>query len=72
MSEVQVSGGVDGNLYVKGKPTLAADGHTVEFGQFDFTIDTSNLLVAATSRLLHDKIRTRVLPDTHLDLQGRI
>ena len=72
ISEVKVSGGVDGSLYLQGKPAFAADGHTLEFTQFDFTVDTKNVLVEATSRLMHDMIREKVLPDTQLDLQDRI
>ncbi|GKS59331.1 hypothetical protein YTPLAS18_28580 [Nitrospira sp.] len=72
ISEVNVSGGVNGNLYLQGKPEFAADGHTLEFTHFDFTVDTKNVLVGTTSRLMHDTIRQKVLPDTQLDLQDRI
>jgi hypothetical protein len=41
ISEVTVTGGVNGKLYLQGKPALAPDGHTLELRDFNFTMDTS-------------------------------
>lgn len=70
--EVGVSGGVNGKLYIQGTPTLTPDGQTMMFGNFEFTMETSNVLVKATNRMMHDSIRERVLPQTKIDLRDRI
>ena len=70
--EVTVTGGVNGKLYIQGMPSLTPDGRTLEFSGFDFTVETSNLLVKSTNRLMHDSIRDRVLPQTRIDLRDRI
>jgi len=72
ISAISVSGGVNGELYLTGKPALTDNGQAVVFHRFDFAIDTSNLLVNATNRLMHDSIRSQLLPDTRLDLRDRI
>ena len=70
--EVGVNGGVNGKLYIQGTPTLSPDGQTLLFDNFEFTVETSNLLVKATNRIMHDSIRERVLPHTRLDIRDRI
>ncbi len=72
ISAIRVSGGVNGELYVSGQPALADDGQTMVFHRFDFSVDTGNLLVNATNQLMHDKIRSQLLPNTRLDLRDRI
>lgn len=70
--EVDVTGGVNGKLYIQGTPTMSPDGQTLFFGNFEFTVDTSNLLVKATNRVMHDSIRERVLPHTKIDIRDRV
>ncbi|WP_455243928.1 DUF4403 family protein [Petrachloros mirabilis] len=72
ISEVTVTGGVNGKLYIQGRPSLTPDGATLEFRDFEFTVDTSNLLVKVTNRIMYDSIRDRVLPHTKIDLRDRI
>ena len=72
ITEVTVTGGVNGKLYIQGRPTITPDGQTLEFRDFEFTVDTSNLLVKATNRMMHDSIRKQVLPHTKIDLRDRI
>ena len=72
LTEVTVTGGVNGKLYIQGRPTITPDGQTLEFRDFEFTVDTSNLLVKATNRIMHDSIRSQVLPHTKIDLRDRI
>jgi hypothetical protein len=72
ISEVTVTGGVNGKLYLQGKPALAHDGHTLELRNFDFTMETSDLLATFTNRTVHDAIREKVLPNTRLDVEDRI
>lgn len=72
ISEVTVTGGVNGKLYLQGKPVLARDGHTLELRDFDFTMDTSNLLAKFTNRGVHDTIREKVLPNTRIEVGDRI
>jgi hypothetical protein len=72
VSEVTVTGGVNGKLYIQGRPAITPDGETLEFRDFEFTVNTSNLLVKATNRMMHDSIRNKVLPHTKIDLRERI
>ncbi len=72
ITEVTVTGGVNGKLYIQGTPTLSPDGQTLIFGNFEFTLDTSNLLVKATNRMMHNSIREKVLPHTQIDIRDRI
>lgn len=72
ISEVTVTGGLNGKLYLQGKPTLTPDGQTLELRDFNFTIDTSNLLARFGNRMLYDAIREKVLPNTRIDVGGRI
>jgi hypothetical protein len=70
--EVTVKGGVNGKLYLQGKPDLAADGRTLEFRDFAFTVETSNWLVKVTNRMMYDTIRDTILPYTKIDVSDRI
>lgn len=72
ISEISVQGGVNGKLYIQGTPSLTPDGQTLELNGFDFTVETSNLLVKATNRMMYDSIRQQVLPHTKIDLRDRI
>jgi len=72
ISEVTVTGGVNGTLYLQGKPAFASDGHTLEFRNFNFTMDTSTLLARFTDRAVHDAILQAILPNTRIDLEDRI
>lgn len=72
ISEVTVTGGLNGKLYLQGKPTLTPDGRTLELKQFDFTVETSDALARFTNRTMHDTIREKVLPNTRIDVGDRI
>jgi len=72
ITEVTVSGGVNGTLYLQGKPTLTPDGQTLELRDFNFTMDTSNLLAKFTNRTMYDTIRENILPNTRIEVGDRI
>lgn len=72
ISEVTVTGGVNGTLYLQGKPALAPDGKMLEFHDFNFTVETSNVLVRLTNRMMYDTIRDKILPYTKIDIADRI
>jgi Domain of unknown function (DUF4403) len=72
ITEVTVTGGVNGKLYLQGKPTLSPDGRTLELSHFEFTMDTSNLIARFGNRMLYDAIREKVLPNTRIDVGDRI
>jgi len=72
ISEVTVTGGVNGKLYLQGKPALTPDGQTLELRDFHYTIDTSNLLASFGNRLLYDTIREKILSNTKLEVGDRI
>jgi hypothetical protein len=70
--EVTVKGGVNGKLYLQGKPALAPDGRSLELRNFYFTMETSNLLMRLANRTMYDTIRDTILPYTKIDVSGRI
>jgi hypothetical protein len=70
--EVTVKGGVNGKLYLQGKPALAPDGRTLALRHFMFTMETSNLLVRLANRTMYDTIRDTILPYTKIDVSDRI
>jgi hypothetical protein len=72
ISEVTVTGGLNGKLYLQGKPTLTPDGQILELRDFHFTIDTSNLLARFGNRMLYDAIREKILPGTKVEVGDRI
>lgn len=72
ISEVTVTGGLNGKLYLQGKPTLTPDGRTLELSHFDFTVETSDRLAKFTNRTMHDTIREKVLPNTKIEVGDRI
>ena len=72
ISEVTVTGGLNGTLYLQGKPTLTPDGRTLELSHFDFTVETSDRLARFTNRTMHDAIREKVLPNTKIEVGDRI
>ncbi|WP_455378075.1 DUF4403 family protein [Petrachloros mirabilis] len=72
ISEVTLSGGINGRLYLQGNPTIDPEGRTLELRNFDFTVDTSNILVKFTNRIMYDTIREKVAQNTRIDLGDRI
>ncbi|SPP66868.1 hypothetical protein NITLEN_90123 [Nitrospira lenta] len=70
--EVTVTGGVNGTLYLQGKPSLTPDGQTLELSEFNFTIDTSNLLARFTNLAAHNIILEKILPNMKIDVAGRM
>ena len=71
IAAVTVSGGVNGTLYLAGRPSLDPVTQVLEFRGFDFTMETRNVLAKATDRMMHDAILEKVLPDTKIDLRDR-
>jgi hypothetical protein len=67
-----VSGAVNGDLYATGKPVFEPTTQSLIFEQFDFTLDTKNLLVRTATRLFYEDILFRVKPYTDIDLSDRI
>lgn len=72
VSEVALSGGVNGLLYLQGIPAIAPDGHTLEFHNFDFTIETSNMLAKFANRMLYETIREKVVESSRIEVGDRI
>lgn len=72
ISEVTLSGGMNGKLYLQGNAAIAPDGRTLELRNFDFTVDTSNILVKFTNRIMYDTIREKVAQNTRIDVGDRI
>jgi len=70
--EVRVTGGVSGKLYLQGTPALAPDGKMLVFHHFNFTVETSNVLVRLTNRLMYNTIRDKIFPYTKIDIADRI
>lgn len=71
VAAVTVTGGVNGTLYLAGRPSLATVTQVLEFRGFDFTIETRNVLAKATDRMMHDAILEKILPETRIDLRDR-
>lgn len=71
IAAVTVTGGVNGTLYLAGRPSLAPVTQALEFRGFDFTMETRNVLAKATDRMMHDAILEKVLPETTIDLRDR-
>lgn len=67
-----VEGGVDGMLYATGRPVIDPATHILRFEQFDFTMDTKNILVRAANWMLRDRILEAIEPQTRIDLSGQI
>lgn len=72
ITEVTVTGAVNGRLYLQGKPALTPDGQTLELRDFHFTMDTSNLLAKFTNRAMYDTLRNQILPNTRIEVGSRI
>lgn len=72
ISEVTLSGGINGKLYLQGNPSIDPDGRTLELRNFDFTVDTSNILVKFTNRIMYDTIREKVLQNSTIDVGDRV
>ena len=71
IAAVTVAGGVNGTLYLAGRPSLDPGTQILEFRGFNFTMETKNVLAKATDRMMHDAILEKVLPDTKIDLRDR-
>ncbi len=67
-----VTGGVDGMLYASGKPVLDASTNILRFDQFDFTMETRNVLVRAAQRMMRGVILDAIEPQTRIDLSEQI
>jgi hypothetical protein len=70
--EMGVTGAMNGKLYATGKPVVDVATHTLSFEQFNFTVETKNVLVRTASWLLHSKLLSVVEPETHIDLSDEI
>jgi len=67
-----VEGGVNGMLYATGRPELDPATHILRFEEFDFTMDTKNILVRAANWMLRDRILEAIEPQTRIDLSEQI
>jgi hypothetical protein len=67
-----VTGGVDGMLYATGKPVLDASTKILRFDEFDFTMETRNVLVRAAQRMLRGVILDAIEPQTRIDLSEQL
>ncbi|MGE3152555.1 MAG: DUF4403 family protein [Nitrospiraceae bacterium] len=69
IAAVSVSGGVNGTLYLAGRPSLDTATQVLEFREFGYTMETKNVLAKTINRMMYDAILEQVLPDTRIDLR---
>jgi len=72
ISEVTLSGGMNGTIYLQGKPVIAPDGHTLDFQNLDFTMETANVLAKFANRVIYDTIREKVRQNSRIEVRDRI
>jgi hypothetical protein len=72
ISEVTLSGGVSGTVYLQGKPAIAPDGHTLEFHQFDYTMETSSAVAKFANRVMYDTLREKIVQNSRIEVGDRI
>ena len=66
--ELGMSGGINGTVYAIGTPVLDSSTNILRFENFNFTLETRNVLFKTANWMLHDNILARLEPHTHIDL----
>ena len=69
---LQVSGGVNGNLYATGTPVFDEGLGTLKFVDLDFTVDTRNVLVKSANWMFHENILASLKSHAYIDLSGQL
>jgi hypothetical protein len=70
--ELGITGGINGTLYAIGTPVLDTDTNTLRFEQFNFTVETKNVLLKAVNWVGHEDILARLEPETRIDLSEQV
>jgi len=70
--ELGMSGGVNGTVYAMGTPVLDTSTNMLRFEDFNFTLETKNVLFKAANWMLRDNILARLEPQTHIDLSEHV
>ncbi|HSP94772.1 MAG TPA: DUF4403 family protein [Thermoanaerobaculia bacterium] len=68
--EIGVSGGVNGKIYVIGKPAL--DALMIKIEDLDLTIETKNLLAKAANSMAKEKLIAALEPSARVDLKDPV
>ncbi len=70
--ELGMSGGINGILYAIGTPVLDTKTNMLRFEQFNFTVETKNVLLNAANWMVHDDLLSRLEPETRIDLSEQV
>ncbi|BCA53045.1 hypothetical protein W02_01850 [Nitrospira sp. KM1] len=70
--ELGVTGAMNGKIYATGNPVYDSTLQELKFANFDYTVDTKNVLVESADFFAHDSLLTQIEPETHIKLAGRM
>lgn len=70
--KLKVGGATKGTLYLTGVPTYDSLKKELKIKDFDFDVNTANLLVGSADWLLHDDFRSKVQDTLHLPIESHI
>jgi hypothetical protein len=70
--EVGVTGAMNGNLYVTGRPVYDSAERVLRFERIDYTVDTKNVVVKSADSAFHQRFLARIEPETRIDLSERL
>lgn len=70
--KTEVSGSVNGTLYLKGKPSYDTINHVLRIQQVDFDVETEEMLLSTADWLLHDTLRDTLQAALTIPLQKQI
>ena len=69
---LQVSGGVNGNIYTTGTPVFDEGLGMLRFLDLDFTVDTRNVLVRSANWMFHEDILSSLKDHAYIDLSDQL
>ena len=70
--ELGLSGGINGTVYAMGTPVLDTSTNILRFEDFNYTLETKNVLFKAANWMLRDNILAQLEPHTHIDLSEHV
>jgi hypothetical protein len=70
--ELAVTGGMNGKLYVTGKPFYDRAARTLRFDQLDYTMHTENVVARFADSLFRETLLDRLESETRIDLSVQI
>jgi hypothetical protein len=70
--ELGLSGGINGTVYAMGKPVLDTSTNILRFEEFNYTLETKNMLFKAANWMLRDNILAQLEPHTRIDLSEHV